>query len=209
MDVFDVWMAGRLVPDTVDRVRQYCGLRWSGGEGEVWAWPFYDGIDPPSLSSLSPIDVVAAAALHSSLTRADLEFFARNSDAISTWLSESPAGVALAFADDEVVRAVKGLPGRFPGVSVVLLTKVLHRLRPALIPLAERPIVDWYRPVTGIRAISAAWPSLIDALRSDLSAQPGITALADQISLELTAAGIAGRLSALRLIDIAIWAASR
>lgn len=36
--------AGREVPRALDRVRRYCGLPWSGGPPETWAWQFYDAL---------------------------------------------------------------------------------------------------------------------------------------------------------------------
>jgi hypothetical protein len=37
MNDLPIVVAGRTIPDGVDRVRRYCGLPWSGGTGETWA----------------------------------------------------------------------------------------------------------------------------------------------------------------------------
>lgn len=82
-----------------------------------------------------------------------------------------------------------------------MLTKVLHRKRPSLIPLVDRALLDWYRPVTGERTATAAWPALLHALRGDLTANEVVLgrmseALEDEIATVV---------SKLRLVDIAIW----
>ena len=54
---------------------------------------------------------------------------------------------------------------------------MLHRKRPRLLPLFDRAVVDWYRPVTGQRAAATAWAPLLAALREDLATPPNRTAI--------------------------------
>jgi hypothetical protein len=83
-----------------------------------------------------------------------------------------------------------------------LLSKVLHRKRPSLIPLLDRHIIDWYRPVTGERSATLAWAPIIRAMQQDLvgDVNGSLTEIADALRLEL-----ASPPPAIRLIDIAIW----
>ena len=186
--------AGRPVPDAVDRIRRYCGLAWSGGEPEVWAYAYFDTLPTGPSNKLGPVDVLAAAALHPGLSRADLEYFVAARGRIEHWLDEM-ADVDLADATDAQITGLRLLPGLAGGVvSLSLLTKVLHRKRPGLIPLCDRAILDWYRPVTGTRG-EKAWPALVDALQAD-TAKPNNAAV-------LATAPAAIR--PLRALDIAVW----
>lgn len=47
MNDLPIVAAGREIPDGLDRIRRYCGLSWSGGEPETWAWRYYDVIPAP------------------------------------------------------------------------------------------------------------------------------------------------------------------
>lgn len=78
-----------------------------------------------------------------------------------------PNDATLAQADDDLVDHL-GRLADIPGPGMALLSKVLHRKRPHLIPLVDRHILDWYRPVTGQRTAGAGWRPLIEALRHDL-----------------------------------------
>ncbi len=44
IDDLPIVAAGREIPDALDRIRRYCGLRWSGGPPETWAWPYFDTV---------------------------------------------------------------------------------------------------------------------------------------------------------------------
>lgn len=196
----ELLVAGRLVPDASDRVRRYCGLPWYGGGLETWAFRYYDVVTA-NPDGIGPIDVLAASALHPGLSRSDLAFFAERSAEIATWLRDVPASAQLPDVDPAVLRRVVDIR-EWPGApSLTLLSKVLHRCRPGLIPLVDKHILDWYRPVTGERSAPAAWPALLKALGEDvvINAQP----LAE---IRAVVAGDTGvEVSDLRLIDIAIW----
>lgn len=186
--------AGRLVPDAVDRIRRYCGIAWSGGGSEVWAYAYYDTLPTGPLNELGPADVLAASALHPGLSRADLEYFVVARLRLEDWLAGLP-DVDLADAAEADVAGLRVLPTLTGGlVSLSLLTKVLHRKRPGLIPLCDRSVLDWYRPVTGARG-EKAWPALLDALHADLANPDNDAVLATAPS------GI----RRLRALDIAVW----
>lgn len=197
-----VRIGGRGVDDGWDRVARYCGLDWSGGSDETWAFRYYDSISSPSDSTIEPVDVMATAALHPSLTKADLTFFFEERTALERWLADLPTDEDLAAIDADVHRHLDGLSSWAGSVSLQLLTKVLHKKRPLQIPLVDRHVLDWYRPVTGERSAVKAWPALLRAVGEDLDvANAGaIRAMADAVEDQTLE-----RLSPLRVMDIIIW----
>lgn len=208
-------VAGIEVPLALDRIRRYCGLPWSGGPSETWAWQFYDALESGDPTHVGKIDVLAAASLHPGLSRHDLAYFHEQADQVDGWLSWLPTDGMLADASDGIVEHLVSLPAALPGPSLTLLTKVLHRKRPHLIPLLDRHVIDWYRPVTGQRAVVNAWGPMVLAMRDDLSgpqAHPTMTAAVSMVEQALRSATDAERhptLSWIRAIDIAIWMGSR
>lgn len=207
--------AGREIPDGLDRIRRYCGLAWSRGAPETWAWRYYDLVPSDDDDVVAPVDVVCAAALHPGLSRADLTFFWERVADLSAWLAELPSELRLWQVTDGDVKKVASLPERFPDVSLSLLSKVLHRKRPHLIPLLDRHVIDWYRPVTGKRAMAEAWAPLIEAMRAEESDDERRLVLARALSpieQELWQdfdTFERPRFSWLRATDIAIWMGSR
>jgi len=169
----------------------------------VWAYPYFDAVDLGDPDAVSAVDVVCSAALHPGLSREDLEFFLRRRVNLGAWLASVPLSVGLADATSELVAQVVGLAGLADGVGLSLLSKVIHRKRPALVPMLDRDIVDWYRPVTGLRG-AAAWPSLVEAVRSDLAddnSRRVLAAIGSDLSGE-----VSGPVPApLRMVDMAIW----
>jgi len=197
-----VRIGGRQVDDGWDRVARYCGLDWSGGSDETWAFRYYDSIWGPPDNNVRPIDVMATAALHPSLTRSDLTWFHEHRDALIGWLEELPLDVGLAGLDGHGLRHLAALASWDSPVGVPLLTKVLHRKRPMLIPLVDRHVLDWYRPITGERSAAKAWPGLLRSIREDLD-------LTNAIFLRSMAAAVEQqtfeRISDLRVLDIIVW----
>jgi hypothetical protein len=206
MEDLALMLAGRRVPDVTDRLRRYCGLKWSGGPSEVWAFAYYDALltDP---DRVEPTDVLAAAAMHPGLSREDLTFFSRRRPELEQWLSELPGDEPLQRASEATLTHLDGLLAWTDAVSLGLLTKVLHRKRPSLIPLVDRAVLDWYRPVTGERSADAAWPKLIRTFWDSGDREPGynvmMAAIASSTVEKELASGL--ELSVLRVADIAIW----
>jgi hypothetical protein len=122
---------------------------------------------------------------------------------LEEWLSALPRDVDLAEADQECVDHLAGLSSLADAEWLSMLSKVAHHKRPKLVPLFDRAIVDWYRPVTGRRG-TAAWPSLVKAIKADLSVLGNRQFLFD-MGLELAQAAPGPVPSDLRLLDIAIW----
>jgi hypothetical protein len=196
-----VSLAGRQLAGVWDLVSRYCGLPWSGGDAEVWAFAYYDNTPIAPANEVTAVDVAVAGVLQSGLSRTDLAFFVAQRDRIGSWLEDVPVDVPLHLLDDTALRCVTGL-ATWDGVGLSLLTKVLHRKRPAAVPLVERHVIDLYRPVTGERSVIAAYPAIVHAVRSDLAAgalEP-LTMISDRLH-----ALTGQRLSPLRVADIAIW----
>ncbi len=201
MNSIPIQVGGRDVPDALDRIRRYCGLTWSGGSPETWAYRYFDLVPSELPNAVTPVDVLAAAALQPGLSRTDLAFFVDRADDLSDWLRGVPVDAELRTADSNLLDHLDALVD-FDGVSITLLSKVLHRKRPSLIPLLDRHIIDWYRPVTGERSATLAWAPIIRAMQQDLiaDANDSLTAIADALRPELATSP-----PAIRLIDIAIW----
>lgn len=193
--------AGRQIPEAWYRIARYCGPPQPGALSETRAFRYYDMIDT-NPHHVGPVDVLAAASLHPGLSRSDLGWFWDHADELDAWLEAVSADLALRDAGDEVLDHVDGLAALEGAPSLSLLTKVLHRKRPELIPLVDRHIVDWYRPVTGQRAATAAWPGLLRFLRVDLGGLNALLIAMMNVEIENRTGR---RLTHLRLLDIAIW----
>ncbi len=205
-------LAGRRITNAWDRLARYCGLPWSGGPPETWAYRYYDALPSRDRDQIDALDVLASAALHPGLSRPDLAFFREEVHHLEGWLRTVP-DVPLHAADPETLQAVASLATWDLPVTLSLLTKVLHRKRPRLIPLIDRDVVDFYRPVTGERSVTSAWPGFLEALRHDLpvppthsSTQPHALNMLNLgfIGQALKRWGIVG-LSDIRIADIVIW----
>jgi hypothetical protein len=57
-----VQIGGRPVEGGWDRMARYCGLPWSGGDDETWAFRYYDAIPSPRPDTVRPVDVLATGA---------------------------------------------------------------------------------------------------------------------------------------------------
>lgn len=205
LETLDLRVAGRPLISPWDRLRRYCGLPWSGGAGETWAYRYYDAVDTDP-AVVGPVDVLATAALHPRLSRQDLAYFHDNATHVNQWLAAVPSDVPLRSADDATLRHLDGLLEWPDAPSLSLLTKVLHRKRPDLIPLVDRHILDWYRPIMGERSATAAWPALLRALQPDLDRRNALHLAFMNVTLETLLGRAMGHL---RVLDISIWMAGR
>lgn len=214
-DAVPIEVAGRLIPHAVDHIRRYCGLPWSGGPPEVWGWAYYDDVPSDNTNMISPVDVACSLVLHPAATRPDLAFFKEQRSQLSAWLDALPTDVEIGQASQAVVEHVAALPSAFQDVSLSLLSKVLHRKRPHLVPPVDRHTVDWYRPVTSQRSVGDAWPHLVRAMHEEGADDRRRLLLA--IALGPIQSLLWGDpdpspvplMSRLRAVDIAIWMESR
>lgn len=192
-------LAGRPFPDFLDAARRYCGLPWSGGAAETWAFPFFDAV-ATTLFDVEPADVTAASVLHPGMTRDDLHFFSEHRADLEGWLADLDPKASLADASQATIEYLERLTS-FDAPSFTLLAKVMHRKRPGLIPLLDRHIIDLYRPITGERQATLAWPRLLIALRADLLANHELlTDAMARLAMEMPTPP-----TSLRIVDIAVW----
>ena len=205
MTTFTLVTAGRSIPEARDLIRRYCGLPWSGGEPETWAYEYYDSLPTTPNDVLGPPDYLGSAALHPGFGRKEMVFFRSSggAEACELWLADLPRDVDLADADEKTVEHLTELSDLADGEWLSIMSKVTHHKRPRLVPLFDRAVVDRYRLVTGVRGV-AAWPSLVRAMRVDLADQTNRAFLAD-VHDELTRELTGPVPSALRLLDIAVW----
>lgn len=201
-DALTITLGGRRIDDPWDRLRRYCGLPWSGGPPEIWPYRYYDVLPAGPSNRVDPIDVLAAGAVHDGLTRTDLAFFIDEADRIGGWLADAPIDLRLAEADDAVLGHLAALAAWEAPVSLPLLTKVLHRKRPLLVPVHDQHLVDWYRRYTGEGDIVAAWPDVLRSLHHDLR-YPTIALVLAMMGVQL-ANELGHSPSPLRRVDILI-----
>ncbi len=120
--------------------------------------------------------------------------------------------VALQDADDAVLDEVAGLfavldeaPYAGRGVRGTILSKVLHRKRPDLVPLYDSRIFESYTAPGAVeRSVHRSWRDsmtlLLQAMRTDLQAE----AAAFDV-LEDVARGAGAPLTRLRVLDVLVW----
>lgn len=203
MDAMPLRVAGRDIPSALDLIRRYCGLPWSGGPPETWAYHYYDRLPTAADDDVAPVDVLAAASLHPGLSRRDLAFFRDHRADLADWLEAVPTEIDLGAASDGDLEHLASLVEFGTETSVTLLTKVLHRKRPRIVPLVDRHIIDWYRPVTGERSVAKVWRPLLEAMRDDAAgdSEPFLAVATEALHVELAD----NPPMYIRLIDIAVW----
>jgi hypothetical protein len=201
--VIGLVLAEREIRDAEDHVRRYCGLPWSGGSDETWAYRYFDAVADVEPDTVAAVDVLAAGALSVGLSKADLTWFWTARKALGALLAQLPEDVHLADADTRTVELVQSLAlmaADSDSVTVSLMSKVLHRKRPALIPMLDKATQDHYRAQLPTRG-EAAYPSLVTALQADLrSNHEALERLGRELSAEL-----GQTVTPLRIVDIAIW----
>lgn len=193
---------GRPIREAEDLIERYCGLRWSGGDDETWAFRYFDLIPDSSPDEITPVDVVTCAALHPGLKQSDLAWFWDHHLQLRNALAAFPNDLDLAAAPGSITQALQQLPAELLGVDLALLSKVLHRKRPRLIPMLDRSLLNQYRDQLSGRG-ARAWPDLVLAMQADLTLQENQVTL-QQVQDRLLQ-GLAHAPSALRLLDIAVW----
>ena len=197
--------AGKPLATARDQIRRYCGLPWSGGEPETWAYENFDLMPTGPDDLLGPPDYLAAAVIHPGFASAEMTFFRQDggNEVCRAWLSVLPRDVDLADADEETLDHLTELSSLADGRWLSILSKVTHRKRPRLVPLFDRATVDRYRPITRQRGV-AAWPSLVRALQADLATDENRQYFAG-LRVELTPELMGPVPSDMRLMDIAVW----
>ncbi|MDP9436522.1 MAG: DUF6308 family protein [Actinomycetota bacterium] len=175
-----------------------------------YAYPSYDRLVTNGSAELVDGDLLAPALIG---TEVDRGRFRLLSDLLPHMrgVADLPP-VALQDADDAVVAAVADLfavldeaPYAGRGVRGTIISKVLHRKRPDLVPLYDSRIFECYTAPGALpRAQDRGWQEFMGLLcaqmREDLRAEA--TAF-DR--LEQVAAEAGGLLTRLRILDVLVW----
>ncbi len=202
--------AGTLVVDHPDEVlRDYLDPR------NGHAWPAYDTLQTNGSAELVDGDLLAPALIGADVDRGRFLLLREMLPRLSA-VADLPA-VGLEDADDDQVAAVAELfavldeapyAGRGPGGSPVrgtILSKVLHRKRPELVPLYDSRIFESYTAPGALeRAAHRSWRDFMALLcaqmRADLQAEADAFA-----ALQAVARDAGAELSRLRVLDILVW----
>jgi hypothetical protein len=131
---------GGLVVDRAhaqDRAREYL----SGTSG--YAYPAYDGMDGGDPFRLTDGDLLAPALLNVTVRLPAFYSLTRARPHLENWLSNVPVDAQLAEAGPADLDLLGDLfavldDGAVPGVAGTTLAKVMHRKRPAFIPLHDK-----------------------------------------------------------------------
>lgn len=189
-------VAGQPIEDAAALVARYCGAT-----GETWAWPYYDTtpIDP---GGPSRVDLALVGLMHGPIRRADLEWFERRVGDFRAAVAALPDNLRLAEVPRSEIAAIPGLVERLGEGDASrrsIASKILHRHRPALVPIADRDIARRYaRESTGKGRLPYA--DLVVAIASDL-ADPDNQQACAAIRTRADEPG----LTDLRALDIAVW----
>jgi hypothetical protein len=159
---------------------------------------------------LSESDIRVANAMIARMSpRVIADIYAR-APVINAALGHVPPSASLAIAEDAIPwRALEELMramDRIPEVRLARQTKVLHKKRPALIPILDSVLETYLRRVDGLRRTGDAARDAVELIRSykrELDTNP----LAIQtLQHELRQRGI--DLTECRLLDLFLWAYS-
>ena len=175
-----------------------------------FAFPSYDRLVTNGAASLVDGDLLAPALIGAEVDRGRFRLLREMLPALQG-VAELPA-VPLEEADDATVAQVAELfgildesPYAGKGVRGTIISKVLHRKRPDLVPLYDSRIFESYTAPGAIpRAAHRTWREFMELLcaqmRDDLRAE---TASFDEL---VGVAGDAGAvLTRLRILDILVW----
>lgn len=197
--------AGTLDVDSPDQVLlDYLDVR------NGYAYPAYDRLVTSGSSALVDGDLLAPSLIGAEVDRGRFLLLREMLPELAA-VSELPP-VALEDASDEVVAQVAGLfavldraPYAGKGVRGTILSKVLHRKRPDLVPLYDSRIFESYTAPGALeRSTHRTWEEfmalLCGQMRADLQAE------AEAFDELVGVAGDAGALlTRLRILDILVW----
>lgn len=205
----------REIFDAETLLEEYVGPR---RRGLRYAYPFYDGLvtngDPVRLCTG---DLLAPTLLGAPVQLDRMQTLTALMPLLQRGLAELPANATIMGSGPELLRQVAALydPLDDPGVSDPdlkgsLLAKVLHRKRPALIPLFDSRVRDFYRgegvvpPATrGTRTFRGYMELLIPVIQEDLRDN------AEEFArLAALVPDDGPPLTPLRVLDIIVWMSS-
>ena len=175
-----------------------------------YAYPAYDRLHTNGSTQLVDGDLLAPALMGVDLDRARFGLLREMLPALEG-VAELP-DVALQDADDDHVLCVAGIFGMLDepryagrGVRGTIVSKVLHRKRPDLVPLYDSRIFEAYTAPGAVpRSTDRSWQNFMALLcmqmRADLRAEEKAF---DE--LERLAADQEAPVTRLRILDILVW----
>ncbi len=175
-----------------------------------WSFPAYDRLVTNGSAVLVDGDLLAPVLIGTAVDR-DRFLLLRELMPRIAGVADLPP-VALQEADDEVLAQVAALfavlddaPYAGRGVRGTILSKVLHRKRPDLVPLYDSRIFEAYTAPGAIeRSSHRSWQDsmmlLLRQMRADLQQETETFA-----ALERVAAGAGAQLTRLRILDVLVW----
>ncbi len=174
------------------------------------SFPAYDRLVTNGSPALVDGDLLAPNLIGTAVDR-DRFLLLRELMPRLTGVGDLPA-VALQDADDDVLDQVAALfavldeaPYAGRGVRGTILSKVLHRKRPDLVPLYDSRIFDSYTAPGALdRGASHTWrefmTGLLKAMRADLRSEQAAFA-----ALQALARGAGAEITRLRILDVLVW----
>ncbi|MBM3673047.1 MAG: hypothetical protein FJW86_12830 [Actinobacteria bacterium] len=194
--------------DAKETVRKYL----HSPDGSTYAFPYYDRLETTSDSNmLSDGDFLAPVLLNAPVTLGAFRSLVEVRGQLEAMLRETPADRQLADASAEELDQVAGLFAvlddpevETSGVRGSVLSKVMHRKRPGLIPLYDSKVRHVYRDMPGApieRDRNRSWVQFMRLLVSSM--QQDLRRSAEQWS-ELSE----GLVTPLRALDIVTWSKS-
>jgi hypothetical protein len=175
-----------------------------------YAYPAYDTLVTNGSAELVDGDLLAPALMGVDLDRARFRLLREMLPALEGVADLPP--VALQDADDDHVLCVAGIFGMLDepryagrGVRGTIVSKVLHRKRPDLVPLYDSRIFEAYTAPGAIpRSTDRSWQQFMAMLcmqmRADLRAEA-----AAFVELERLAADAGAPVTRLRILDVLVW----
>ncbi len=175
-----------------------------------WSFPAYDRLVTNGSAVLVDGDLLAPVLIGTAVDR-DRFLLLRELMPRIAGVADLPP-VALQDADDAVIGQVAALfsvlddaPYAGRGVRGTILSKVLHRKRPDLVPLYDSRIFESYTAPGAVeRSSHRSWQEsmtlLLQQMRADLQQEAGTFA-----ALERVAAGAGAQLTRLRILDVLVW----
>jgi hypothetical protein len=175
-----------------------------------YAYPSYDTLFTNGSSELVDADLLAPVLMGVDVDRARFRLLRDMLPALEGVADLPP--VSLQAADDDHVLCVAGIFGMLDepryagrGVRGTIVSKVLHRKRPDLVPLYDSRIFEAYTAPGAIpRATDRSWQQfmalLCDQMRADLRAESDAFG-----ELEKLAAEQGTPVTQLRILDVLVW----
>ena len=196
--------SGLTIPDAMSRLRRFCKEEYA----------YYDALPAGDPDQVEPMDILVTIAVNAYITNAAQarrihRGLARRCDGL---LSAIPSSAALADGERWLapLRALLHAAAQTPGVLIPVATKVLHRKRPALIPMLDNVLLAFYLRALGQenwlaqtqdkRQAATVAMVAIDAFRADLlAALPAVEELRGALAAE------GYPLTVARLLEILVW----